>query len=206
MSVITIHGMQFETVYDNSENISAPVVCTAEKPTVNNINLSGLNTIVEQNPNNLWGEESLSDFRDLLENEPSDKIFVTVGEIILSPRNNPEAFYLFKQQAGKNGKTYLFIEKLMRTKGKSKRVKKSQPTKKTHSKKTSEKPPEIIKPVKEEKAKSSPKPKAKKETKNEDSTQINPECFFMMRMAEALMDYVKLTYPNDLKRYKKIVK
>lgn len=193
MSVITIHGNSFETVYDNEENISAPVLCPDSKPTINNINLSGLKTVISQNPNNLWGDESLTDFRDLLATEPSDKIFVTVGEIILSPHNNPDVYYLFKQQKNKNGKTYLFVEKLKM----KKRARKSTPVKKPKVKKSVQET--LTKaPVREEKT---PVKKVKK-VKQEDDSPINAECFFMMRMAEALMDYVKLTYPNDLKKYK----
>lgn len=196
MSVITIHGNSFETVYDNAENISTPVLCPDSKPTINNINLSGLKTVISQNPNNLWGEESLADFQDLLANEPSDKIFVTVGEIILSPHNNPDVYYLFKQQKNKNGKTYLFIEKLKM----KKRARKSTPVKKPKTTKKSVQET-LVKPSVQQTKQTPIKKESKK--KVEDDSPINAECFFMMRMAEALMDYVKLTYPNDLKKYKK---
>lgn len=210
MSSITVHGVDYETVYDTENAISLPTLCPDGSPTVNNINLSALKSIVATNPNGLWSDESLNDFRDFLENPPADKVFVTIGEIILSPQNNPEQYYKFNQEKSKDGKkVYLFVEKLETSKKKKKRMRKVK-TEPVVKKITKEKV--VEKPVKEKQqpliADAPVKPRKKKENviKEENIEVISAECFFLMKMAEAMEEYCKITFPSDLKKYRKLKK
>lgn len=225
MSSITIHGVNYETIYDTEQEISLPCPCINDTPTVNNINLSALQYILKNNPHNLWSEESLQDFQDFLDNEPADKIFITIGEIILSPKNNPSQYYKFNQDKNKNGKTYLTVEKLKTAGKKAKRARKAKTPKKQKDKLPH--PPKEIAPKPQEIALTNdetPKTAEKQKTLNDEALVIpkrrtrtikkpteeieiiDPECFFLMKMAEAMEEYCRLTFPSDLKKYKRLTK
>lgn len=192
-----IRGFDYEVVYDNDRKISVPVSCTEKNAKIiNNINVSGLQKLIDSN-DGLWSEESKNDFRDLLEYEPSDKINYAMGEIILAPNGKPDSYYKLNQTT-KGDKVYLFVEKLARIGGKpekKKRVRKSKETKQT--KISEEVESEVVEqPVKQKRAQ-------KKETIE---ANISLECFLMLRIAEALNDYARIVFPEEVKEYKKVNK
>ena len=190
-----IRGFDYEVVYDNDRKISVPVSCTEKNAKIiNNINVSGLQKLIDSN-DGLWSEESKNDFRDLLEYEPSDKINYAMGEIILAPNGKPDSYYKLNQTT-KGDKIYLFVEKLARIGGKTekkKRVRKSKETKQT--KISEEVESEIVEqPVKQKRVQ-------KKETAE---VNISLECFLMLRIAEALNDYARIVFPDEVKEYKRV--
>lgn len=199
-----IRGFDYEVVYDNDRKISVPVSCTEKNAKIiNNINVSGLQKLIDSN-DGLWSEESKNDFRDLLEYEPSDKINYAMGEIILAPNGKPDSYYKLNQTT-KGDKIYLFVEKLARIGGKTekkKRAKKSKndvevkESKETKQTKISEEvESEIVEqPVKQKRAQ-------KKETAE---VNISLECFLMLRIAEALNDYARIVFPDEVKEYKRV--
>lgn len=201
-----IRGFDYEVVYDNDRRITVPALCTEKNAKIiNNINISGLQKLIDSN-DGLWSEESKNDFRDLLEYEPSDKINYAMGEIILAPYGKPDSYYKINQTAT-GDKVYLFVEKLARIGGKTekkKRVKKSKndvevkETKETKQTKISEGvEPEIVEqPIKQKRAQ-------KKETVE---VNISLECFLMLRIAEALNDYARIVFPDEVKEYKRVNK
>lgn len=98
--------------YVNDDRITLPYP-TDDARTVNNIKLGGIKRALDDKAN-LWDDACKTDLRDIFDNEPASKIFIGIGEILLSPSMNPTAFYYFRTSTAPNGKSYISIEHVTR--------------------------------------------------------------------------------------------
>lgn len=234
-----IHGLEYEVTYDNAHKVSIPVTCkaTERRIVVNNVNLSGLWSIVlkEHSSYSMWSDESRNDFLDILTNDFADKINYAVGELIIAPKNNPEQYYKFNQTKSNDGIIYLFIEKLKCVSKKSRKTAMKKSSTKTNIKTTiktdmaKQKQPRApkVETATKKRAKTIEQPKSDTKSELVETTSKTPvkrksktttgnsannsfpvslECFMLMRMSEALVEYAKLAHNDELKEYLKLKK
>lgn len=231
---ITVKSNVYEEIFDNEAGITLPVLCPNSKPKVNNINLSGIKNILNET-NNLWSEESKTDLADLLVNEPANKEFVGLGEIILSPSINPEHYYHIQQREGKEGKVYITITRCEKHNKYERKTKKRntikitneiKPKKTTTVKITKEIPSKQETSTEEKKQPT--KPRTKKPRKTEElnlndfftdnrelkqkmsssnsNKELNLEFFLCLKMRDALDEYIKLKFPEQKRILNKLSK